>query len=352
MIRILIAEDSNVVALLLKAIFAKESDMEVVGHARNGQEAVQMTQALRPDLITMDIRMPVLDGFAATREIMSSTVTPIVVISSRVDDEELRTTFRAIEEGALAVIEKPRGLGHPDFELIRNELVNTVRAMAEVKLVRRLPRRRAISQDDIPDAVSSRQSSSYELIALGCSTGGPQALHALLTGLPTSFPLPIAIVQHISPGFVGGMVTWLAGQSLLKVKLAEADEPLQPSTVYLAPDGHHLLVTRAGHELRASLNNGDAVSLFRTSATPFMRSVAKACGNKAIGGLLSGMGADGASGLLDVRNAGGHTFVQDPDSCVVAGMPRAAIAMNAVDKIISLANLALHLRQLTKAWNA
>lgn len=349
MIRILIAEDSNVVALLLKAIFSQEPDMEVVGHARNGQEAVRMNQELRPNLITMDIRMPVLDGFEATREIMSTTVTPIVVVSSSVNNEELRTTFRAIEEGALAVIEKPRGIGHPDFESIRNELISTVRAMAEVKLVRRLLRRQIINPNDIPIAPNAGNSCPYELIAIGCSTGGPQALHALLSALPTSFPAPIAIVQHISPGFIGGMVTWLEGQSSLTVKLAEENEPLLPGIVYLAPDAQHLLVTRIGQQLRASLNNGDAVNLFRPSATPFLQSVAKVCGNKAIGGMLSGMGADGASGLLELRNAGGRTFAQEPDSCVAAGMPKSAIAMNAVEQIISLENLALHLQQLTKA---
>lgn len=348
MIRILIAEDSNVVALLLKAIFSKEADMEVIGHARNGREAVEMTQALKPSLVTMDIRMPVLDGFEATREIMSGTVTPIVVISSSVDDDELRTTFRAIEEGALAVIEKPRGVGHPDFELIRSELVNTVRAMAEVKLVRRLPRRQAFptaAMPVVPDAVAFQR---FELVALGCSTGGPQALHALLAGLPADFPLPIVVVQHISPGFIGGMATWLADQCPLAVKLAEEGELLQRGTVYLAPDGRHLLVKRVGHDLRVSLDSGAAVNLFRPSATPFLQSVAQVCGNKAIAGVLSGMGADGACGLLEVRHAGGHTFVQDPDSCVVAGMPNSAIAMNAVDKIVGLENLAPYLQQLAR----
>ncbi|TAN47181.1 MAG: chemotaxis-specific protein-glutamate methyltransferase CheB [Methylococcaceae bacterium] len=348
MIRILIAEDSNVVALLLKAIFSKEPDMEVVGHACNGREAVEMTRALKPSLVTMDIRMPVLDGFEATREIMSGTVTPIVVISSSVDDEELRTTFRAIEEGALAVIEKPRGVGHPDFEAIRSELVNTVRAMAEVKLVRRLPRRPPVQPDAVPVAPDAQEQHRFELVALGCSTGGPQALHALLAGLPAGFPLPIAIVQHISPGFVGGMVTWLSDQCPLIVKLAEDDEPLRAGTVYLAPDGYHLLIKRAGRTLRALLDGGTAVNLFRPSATPFLQSVARICGTKAIAGVLSGMGADGACGLLEVRRAGGHTFVQDPDSCVVAGMPNSAIAMNAVDKIVGLESLALHLQRLTR----
>ena len=137
MIRILITEDSTVVALLLKAIFEQEADFEVVGHARNGREAVELAARLRPEMITMDIRMPVMDGFEATREIMSTRPVPIVVVSSSVDDEDLRITFRAVEEGALAVIEKPRGINHPDFEQIRRELVTTVRAMAEVKLVRR-----------------------------------------------------------------------------------------------------------------------------------------------------------------------------------------------------------------------
>lgn len=347
MIRILIVEDSNVVALLLRALLEQEPDMEIVGHARNGREAVSMTHDLKPDLITMDIRMPMMDGFEATRMIMSTMPTPIVVVSSSVDNEELRTTFRAIEEGALAVIEKPRGAGHPAFEQIRCKLVNTVRAMAEVKLVRRHSRRSAKKPADISGSAASPQPRDFELVALGSSTGGPQALQTLLASLPLDFALPIVVVQHISPGFVSGMARWLGSLTLLDVRLVEDGESLQPGKVYLAPDDRHLLVTRCGRNLCARLSGDPPLHMFRPSATTFMESVARVCGDKAVGGLLSGMGADGAQGLLEMRRAGGYTFVQSPESCVVAGMPGSAISLDAVQDVVSLEHMAPHLLRLT-----
>lgn len=347
MIRILITEDSQVVGILLKAIFEHEPDMQIVGLARNGREAVQMAHELKPDLITMDIRMPVMDGFEATRMIMSTNPVPIVVISSSVDDEELRTTFRAIEEGALAVIEKPRGLGHPEFDSIRRLLVETVRAMAEVKVIRR--RRQENSRDvDIFEAAIPQRSRAYEILAIGCSTGGPQALKEIISLLPVGFPVPIVITQHISRGFIAGLATWLGGNTLLNVKVVEGGELLQPGTVYFAPDDQHLTVGRSVNGLVARLTQDPPVNGFRPSATPLLKSVASACHGHAIGAILTGMGVDGADGLLEMRRAGCHTIVQDEESCIVFGMPGAAVALDAVDQIVKLESMPAYLTSLVR----
>jgi len=347
MIRILITEDSEVVALLLKAIFQREADFEVIGHARNGREAVQMAHDLKPDLVTMDIRMPVMDGFDATRMIMSTNPVPIVVISSSVDDEELRITFRAIEEGALAVLEKPHGVGHPDFETIRRELVDTVRAMAEVKVVRRWNRPAAPSAA-IFETEIGRRHKVYELVAVGSSTGGPQTLQAILSNLPVGFPLPILVVQHIAKGFIGGLVSWLKGTTLLQVKLAEDTGVLEPGTVYFAPDEHHLRAVRRNGRLVAEVRRGEPVDRHCPSVSELFDSVAACCGERGVGLLLTGMGEDGARGLLQMRQRGAHTVAQDEESCVVFGMPRAAIELGAVEKVAKLAEIPAHLTDLAK----
>lgn len=347
MLRILIIEDSSVVAMLLKSIFQKESDLLVVGHARNGREGVQMAHDLKPDVITMDIRMPVMDGFEATRMIMADNPIPIVVVSSSVDNEELRITFRAIEEGALAVMEKPRGFTHPDFESIRRSLVDTVRAMAGVRLFRRRKIERAVEVDIFETAIY-QHTKAYELLAIGCSTGGPQVLHQIFSMLPIGFPVPIVVTQHISKGFVGGLVAWLAGNTLLNVKLAAQGETLMAGTIYLAPDDHHLLVSRSFSGLAVNLNQDVACNGFRPSASPMFKSVATVCKQRAVGALLTGMGSDGADGLLAMRRAGAHTVVQDEDSAVVYGMPGAAIALDAVDQVVSLDKMSAYFSSIVR----
>ena len=346
MIKILITEDSDVVATLLQAILEAEPDMVVVGRARNGREAVTLTGELKPDLVTMDIRMPVMDGFEATRMIMASHPLPIVVISASVDNEELRTTFRAIEEGALAGIEKPRGLSHPDFEDIRLELVETIRAMAEVKVVRRRPPRPTTSTFE---PHPKPRVNAYEVIGMALSTGGPQTLSTILAGLPVGFPLPLLVVQHISPGFIGGLVNWLRGQTLLEVRLAEADRDLEPGVVHIAPDGYHLEVARRKGRLQATLLEMPPIERFRPSGTALFRSLAHCCGTTAVGGILTGMGSDGTDGLLALHRAGGHVFAQDEDSAVVYGMPGSARAAGCVDRVVPLARIPTHLIELARS---
>lgn len=347
MIKILICDDSQAIAMLLKAIFEREPDFEVIGHAKNGRECVQLAHELKPDMITMDIRMPMMDGFEATRTIMESRPIPIVVVSSSVDDEELKITFRAIEEGALSVIQKPPGINHPDFEKVRRGLVETVRAMASVKLVRRIPLRKPHTTE-MASIPASAVTGAYELVAIGCSTGGPQVLQQILSSLPVNFPVPIVIAQHISKGFIGGMVSWLGGHTLLRTKEAQQGESLQAGTVYFAPDDAHLLIARNSNGLAARLGQDPPVNGFRPSATPLLQSVARTCAKNAIGAILTGMGCDGAEGLLALRRAGGHTLVQDAESSVVYGMPGAAVALDAVDEIVQLDKIAARLSKLVQ----
>lgn len=350
MIRILIVDDSEVVTLLLKAIFDEQPDMEVVGCAHNGREAVELVMSLQPDLVTMDIQMPVMDGLEATREIMSKNPVPIIVVSSAVAGKEAQVSFQVIEAGALWVIEKPPGISHPIFDLVRRELVDTTRSMAGMKLIKRKYKARSeisseVKAQTLPtaSAVSGNVMQNCELVALGCSTGGPQALQKILNQLPGDFASPITVVQHISSGFTAGMVGWLQTSTSLTIKVSEDGEVLQAGTVYFAPDDQHLLVKRHNDKLTVCLDDGIPVNRFRPSATPLLESVARACPRTAIGLLLTGMGNDGAQGLLAMRSAGCRTIVQDKESCVVFGMPNAALELEAVDKIMNLDAMAEYL---------
>ncbi|MBF0294727.1 MAG: chemotaxis-specific protein-glutamate methyltransferase CheB [Magnetococcales bacterium] len=343
MIRVLIIEDSLVVTRLLTAIIDRESDMTVIGAARDGAEGVRMAEALQPDLITMDIRMPVMDGFEVTRHIMATRPVPIVVISSNVDDDELHITFRAIEEGALAVIEKPAGLQSPNFASIRDDIVGTIRAMAEVKLVRRL-RHSLARRVRVPGRSVSPGGS--KVLGLACSTGGPQALHAILRMLPGELPFPVVVVQHISSGFVGGLVKWLGEVTKLSVLLARDGDLPQPGQVFFAPDDHHIQIRAEGGELVIRLDRSQPINRFRPSGNPLFTSLAMAAPGRSAGGILTGMGNDGAMGLLAMRNAGCHTFVQDQASSIVFGMPGEALALDAAEAVISLDRMADHILSL------
>lgn len=339
--RVLITDDSPVIALLLRAMFEKEPDFTVVGVARHGGEAVAMTAALRPDVVTMDIRMPEMDGFEATRQIMEQTPTPIVVISSGVDDEEMRTTFRAIEEGALAVLEKPPGPADPRFQRIRQELVETVRAMAEVKVIRRRSQTKRITAPVAPNPPSlSLNHHPTKVVAIGSSTGGPAALQTILQQLPQNLPFPIVITQHMSKGFVSGLLQWLQTTCALPLSLATHQTYLQPAHIYIAPDDYHLCITMQGGRVISLLDDSAAVKGFRPSANPLFQSIAQSCAHQAVGVLLTGMGDDGAAGLLAMHKAGALTVAQDEASCVVFGMPACAIALGAVDKILPIEKIA------------
>lgn len=343
MIRILIVDDSEVVTLLLKAIFEQQPDMEVVACAKNGREAIVMVEKWKPNLVTMDIHMPEMDGLEATRQIMSTLPVPIIIVSSAVTGKEAEVSFKGIEAGAIWVIEKPPGMSHPNFDIVRRELVDTARSMAGMKLVKRKYITKSVESPPpilpvtkTPDVTMNVELKHCELIALGCSTGGPQALQTIISRLPVDFPAPIVVVQHISSGFTTGMVNWLAISSQLTLKVAEDGEVLKSGTIYFAPDDEHLLIKRNNDKLTVSLDLGEPVNRFRPSATPLLESVAHTCPRTALGVLLTGMGNDGAQGLLAMRKAGCRTIVQDKESSVVFGMPNAALELEAVDEIVNL----------------
>lgn len=341
MIKILIVDDSETEIAILKQIFSMAKDLEVVGCAKNGKDAIELVEILNPDLITMDIQMPVMNGFEATRQIMQKNPKPIVVISSRLNDITLNASFRALEAGALTVLAKPENIGSKNFNKDCKYMIDIIRGMAEIKSIKRrfFLKKPLENTIDYPDSIENVKT-KYKLIAMGASVGGPQALKFILDKLPPNFPIPIVIVQHITPGFLGGFVQWLNDEIALHVKIAESDEVVVSGNVYLAPDLFHLKIDA---NLVVRLIKSPLVSGFCPSITELFSSVAQACGKYGIGILLTGMGHDGAQGLLAMKNAKARTIIQDRASSVVFGMAAVAQSLHAADKVMSLESIANYL---------
>jgi two-component system chemotaxis response regulator CheB len=332
MISVLVAEDSPTARALIVEILRSDPDVRVVGEARDGAEAVALAQSLRPDVITMDIRMPRLDGFQATKEIMITAPTPVVLVTASDQARDVETAMHALRTGAVAVLHKPSGLGSPRFEDDARNLVATVKAMSGVKVVRHWRPRPELPSPADAEAVRSRGVRG-QVVAVATSTGGPAALARVLAALPGDFPAPVLVVQHITAGFTAGLAAWLDSVCDLRVKIAQPGEALVPSTVYLAPDELHLGV--AGRSI-VTLSAGPPVGGFRPSGTALFESVARGFGNTAVAVMLTGMGEDGVQGLRAVRQAGGRVLAQDEKTSVVYGMPGAAVAAGLADQVLPL----------------
>ncbi len=324
----LIVDDSSVQRQVLARLLTRNSDIEVMGMASNGFEAVRAVARLKPDVVTLDDRMPVMSGLEAARQIMRETPTPIVMISAASGDDAQRLAQEALAIGVLSVQDK-RALSSSEPRAV-DELVRLVKSMAEVRVVRR--RREPTREDQLPSVpgLSGLELAAPEIVAIGASTGGPQTLRQVLCGLPANFPLPIVVVQHTTAGSANTLVDWLGSTARMPVCIAEDGQSIQGPGVYIAPSGHHLVVRGR----RLALEDGPPVSLHRPSATMLFRSVAAAYGKRSIGVLLTGMGDDGATGLLELRAAGALTIAQDESSSIVFGMPAEAIRIGAAEHIL------------------
>jgi two-component system chemotaxis response regulator CheB len=341
MIRVLIADDMSTMRELLVAVLDADPGIEIVGVAKNGREAIEMTRRLRPDVIAMDTHMPEVDGFEATKKIMIEAPTPIVIVSGSMEARNVNVSMNALRAGALALLAKPPGVNAPNFQEVIVHLTATIKAMAGVKVVRhRQPRAPSSSTH----AANLLRPLHLSVIAIVASTGGPAALARILGDLPAQFPVPILIVQHISSGFVNGLVAWLNTVCSLNVKVATNGDPLVASTVYLAGDGAHLGV---GADFKVKLDHAGPIGGFRPSATHLFKSVASVFGSSAVALLLTGMGQDGVDGLRDVRGAGGGVLAQDEASSIVFGIPGTAIAQGLVDEVLPLAAIGERLTKMT-----
>ena len=351
-IRVLVVEDSPTVRELLVAMLESDPEIRVVGVAENGVDAVRQAVRLAPDLITMDVQMPGQDGLAATKEIMAEAPTPIIIVSSTANQRSVALSLDATQAGALMVLPKPESPLSPQFAEQQRQLVQMAKAMAQVKVVRRWGGRREGLRPFLPPAGPAHApGAAVQLVAIGCSTGGPAALRQILVRLPAAFPVPIAVVQHMARGFVDGLARWLDGDCDLRVKVAADGEPLLPGTVYIGADGRQFGVTRdpgANRAPRVALADLPPIAGFRPSASYLFGAAARALGARAVGVVLTGMGSDGVDGLRELHAAGAPTLAQDEATSVVFGMAREAIAAGVVDEVLPLDGLAPRLQDLVR----
>ncbi len=345
-IRVLVVDDSLSVRRKIVDTLNAAPDLVVVGEADNGKAAIELCIKLRPDVITLDMMLPVMTGLAATEYIMAHCPTPILVVSASTNRGELFRTYEALAAGALDVLEKPRGDEVDDAW--EQKLVSMVRLIARIRVITHLraklsaPPRAARSPIE---AVPRPLASGCAVIAIGASTGGPAAILEILSSLPASFPLPILVVLHIGEAFATALADWLDGLCAMSVSYAKDREPLPApgrGRVILAPPDRHLVVQ--GGRLR--LTDAPERHSCRPSVDELFESIANELGEHAAACLLTGMGKDGAAGLLAIRRAGGVTIAQDEKTSVVFGMPREAILLGAAERVLSIADIASEVREL------
>lgn len=346
-VRVMLVEDSLVVRQLLMHIVGRDPRLEVVAAVASGEEALAAMATVRPDVISMDIRLPGIDGLETTRRIMAERPTPIVVIADAVEDSSSRISMNALRAGALSVVEKPVGTTHAGYDAIADQICTQLRIMAEVPVIRRRPigsewARRGTTPIPLAAVPASEAPS---VVAIAASTGGPPALARVIGGLPETFALPVLVVQHMGPAFMEGFATWLNGVVALPVAVARDGERMEGGHVYVAPGDRHLEIGPAG-VLRVS--DADPVAGQRPAANVLFRSLARQVGARGIGILLTGMGEDGATGLLAMREAGAATIAEDESTAVVFGMPAAAIRLSAAASILPLDRVAPYLLRIAQ----
>ncbi|MCJ2045221.1 chemotaxis-specific protein-glutamate methyltransferase CheB [Methylobacterium sp. J-078] len=344
----MLVEDSLVVRQLLIHIVGRDPRLEVVAAVASGEEALATIGQTRPDVVSMDIRLPGIDGLETTRRIMAERPTPIVVIADSIEDSSLRISMNALRAGALSVVEKPVATTHAGYDAVATEICTQLRIMAAVPVIRRRPigsEWAGRSAAPAPVAAALRVPEAASVLALAASTGGPPALARVIGGLPASYPLPVLVVQHMGGAFMEGFAAWLNGVVGLAVSVARDGERAEAGHVYVAPGDRHLELGPAGH-LR--ITDAAPVGGQRPAATALFRSVARHAGGRGVGVLLTGMGEDGATGLLDMRQAGALTIAEDESTAVVFGMPAAAIRLSAAGTVLPLDRIAAHLARLAE----
>ncbi len=347
-VRVLVVDDSVVVREILKRMLESDPAIKVVGMAADGGEAVELTAQLRPDLVTMDLVMPGMDGMEATERIMAYHPTPVLFFSSYFDREGMYSRPDALAAGALDIMDKPTLVPDKGWEAVAGPLVEKVKVLAQVPVVTHMHGAYALARQRLRTRVGVAARPAVDVVAIGASSGGPRVLEELLSSLPATYALAVLVIQHMAEGFMTGLLRWLQQRCLLPVRVAEEGDAILPRRVLFTPDWAHLVVQPDG---RLHLSEGDPVNGHRPSVDVTFKSLAKVYGARAAGILLTGMGSDGAAGLLAIRQAGGVTHVQDEESCVVFGMPRAAIELGAAQHVLPPSGLirsmnALHVERI------
>lgn len=343
--RVLIVDDSAFMRKVLESIFNADDQLQVAGHAKDGREAVALAESLKPDVITMDINMPHVDGLQATAEIMTKNPRPIVIVSSESKDGAV-STLKALELGAIEFVAKPSSGIDLDMQNVKEDLLRKVRMAAKVRVVRTASvlastlQKLSGAPQPAPAPVAPRPAprsgvdQRFPVVVLAASTGGPATVMRLAPGFTRDFPAAVILVQHMPAAFTTQYATQLCEFTGMRVKEAEPNESLQPGTLYICPGGHHLRVTSAG---RIQLDGSSGrINGYLPNIDATMESVAAYAGAMSIGAILTGMGNDGANGARAIKAAGGLVLAQDEATCVIFGMPAEAIKAGAVDEVLGI----------------
>jgi len=335
MVNVLIVDDSPVARQLIEYILSRDPDIRVIGTAKDGEEAVRAVKDKKPDLVTMDINMPKMNGFDATRTIMETSPVPIIIVTGSENIHDVSTSFEALKAGAVNLMPRPPGINHPEFAKEAKVLVDAVKTYAEIKVVRRIPGKPAGSASTTylkADTVIEPLGDGARIVAIGASTGGPVVIQTLLSGLKKGFPLPLVIVQHMTPGFSKGFAEWLQGTTGIPIHIAADGEYLMPGHAYIAADNYQMGVANGN---RIALANAPPENGLRPSVSYLFRSVLQLYGSRSIALLLTGMGRDGAEELKSLKDCGALTIAQDEQSSVVHGMPGEAIKLGGAMYVLS-----------------
>ncbi|GAB4120799.1 MAG: chemotaxis-specific protein-glutamate methyltransferase CheB [Roseiflexaceae bacterium] len=370
-IRVVIVDDSAMVRRMISNMLARDPAIQVIGEARDGYEGIRLVESIRPDVVTMDVFMPGLDGLAATEHLMAYCPTPILVLTSSLAQGEVDITFKMLGAGALEVIEKPNASSNESLERATWDLIRRIKVLSRVKVVTHLRGRRrtipaeALVQSPEPPTVplaapvllavpaaatvpseptDSALLPPFPLVVIGASTGGPRVIYRILSELPSDLPAAILVVQHIAEGFSAGMVEWLQTASRLPVLLGQENLLLRPGKVFIAPDQRDLVIL-PGERIHLTQS---PLLIQRPSVDIAMQAAAEVFAERAIGVLLTGMGRDGAYGLLTIRRRGGATIAQDEQSSTIFGMPRAAVQLGAAQEVLTPPQIAKRLIELVQ----
>ncbi len=352
-VRVLVVDDSAFMRKILTELLQSDPQITVVGTARDGQDGVEKTLELHPDVTTLDIEMPKLDGYGALREIMARRPTPVVMVSSHTS-EGAEATIRALALGAVDFVAKPSGSISLNMHVTRDELVAKVKAAAgATPRYRRVtaelpPVRREVKAVAAAMAMPSTAESTAiprKLVLIGCSTGGPGALHHIIPKLPADLQAAVLVVQHMPPGFTRSLAQRLDELSPIRVKEAEAGDRLQNGRVLIAPGGYHMTVDADG---RIRLNQDPPMHGVRPAVDKTFESVVPIWQDRMIGVILTGMGYDGGKGMVSLKKVGGRTIAEDASTCVVYGMPKVAVELGAADQVLPVQDIADAIARLVR----
>ena len=339
-IRVLIVDDSALIRKLLSEVINSQSDMEAIGSAPDPLVAREMIREMNPDVLTLDVEMPKMDGIDFLEKLMRLRPMPVVMVST-LTEKGSDVTFRALELGAVDFVAKPKIDIASGLKEYGNEIANKIRIAKSARLKRHtpMPVTKSVSADAVLPAVSNRIASTEKLIIVGASTGGTEAIKEFLIRMPPDSP-GILVTQHMPEGFTKSFANRLNSLCRISVVESQGNERILPGHAFIAPGHSHLLLKRSGANYMTELNQGELVSRHRPSVDVLFRSAANYAGRNAIGVILTGMGKDGAAGMLEMHRAGAYNFAQDEASCVVFGMPKEAIAAGGVDEVVSLKDMA------------